>query len=184
MAGASAVYGFDQAIRTLENIAKFPTPNALIRIRNLAVADVKKHFDDAGPGWVPNALMTVLAKKSSKPLTDNGYLKKSLSGRVEGQQVVVFTRLIYAAIQNYGGTINFPERVRTKGMKPWVFKLPFAGGAYYKFKTAVKTTRKTIFAMRIRAHSVTIPAREFMYLSAEFYTSAWAVVIETIYSQS
>jgi phage gpG-like protein len=42
------------------------------------VADVQTTIRDSGPGWPPNAPMTIARKGSSKPLIDTGRLRQSI----------------------------------------------------------------------------------------------------------
>jgi phage gpG-like protein len=86
---------------------------------------------------------------SNVPLRDKGLLlasitPASIATEIGPMSFSAGTNLEYAAIHNFGGTISIPEKRRTK---PWVF--PGPGG-------------KMIFTRHIRAHTVTIPQRQFL----------------------
>jgi phage gpG-like protein len=92
-----------------------------------------------------------------KPLRDRDILMASATG--QGPNGVrnfgptwleQGSKLNYAGPQNYGAKINKPEQVRPYPKKPFVFEGPEG---------------RRIFARRIRAHTVTIPARPFLGLT-------------------
>jgi phage gpG-like protein len=94
---------------------------------------------DGGP------LLPLKDGSGRRPLLKTLALYNAVRGFVNGKAAVVECKVEYAGIQNQGGTISKPERRRVKGEKPWVFQ-----GA----------DGRTIFTRRIRAHSITIPARQ------------------------
>ena len=84
-------------------------------------------------------------RENGKTLQDHGHLRSSITGRVEGTSVVLGTNVVYARIHQLGGTVQVPE-IRPKHAKALRFTI---GG-------------KTVFARRVRAHAVHMPARPFL----------------------
>jgi phage gpG-like protein len=72
--------------------------------------------------------------------------------QVTPTSLAVSTNHPLAAVHRQGATISKPERRRGRGEKPWVFE--GAGG-------------ELVFTKRIRAHVVSLPAREFIGWSAQ-----------------
>lgn len=89
-----------------------------------------------------------------KPLRDTDLLMLSVTAKGRGHtetetdtSLTWGSNLPYAAIHQEGGSIQYAERRRER---PWVFRGP---------------NGETIFTRRIRAHTVTIPARPFLGIS-------------------
>jgi phage gpG-like protein len=95
-----------------------------------------------------------------RPLMKTGALYRAVRGHVQGNAAVVVCDVPYAGIQNRGGTISKPARQRDK---PWVF-MGRGGGL--------------VFTRRIRAHTVTIPARQFMGTGNRMITACVKVVLD------
>jgi phage gpG-like protein len=110
---------------------------------------------DGGP------LLPLKDGSGRRPLLKTLALYNAVRGFVNGKAAVVECKVEYAGIQNHGGTINKPERRRAKGEKPWVFQKDGA----------------TIFTRRIRAHSVTIPARNFLGVGATMSEKVKGVIL-------
>lgn len=82
------------------------------------------------------------------PLTDTGVLKNSIRSEVVGNSVILSTSVPYAAIHQFGGTVNVPAiEARAGGALRWVTR---EGAVMYRKRT--------------RAHAVTIPPRPYMLL--------------------
>lgn len=117
-------------------------------LRMLAVAGVKEHFaSSVGPDGIA---WPGLVARAGKPLLDKGILVASVreAGAMPG--LTLQTTLRHAPAHQYGATIKKPERRRGPGQKPWVFH----------GRTGL------VFTRHIRAHTVTIPARPFLGISA------------------
>jgi phage gpG-like protein len=146
---AKAIAGF----RTIEQRVTDLRP-ALFEIQQVALDSIRQTFAAGGrpQRWV--ALRSARQRgslASAIPLNDTGRLRSSIAGRIQGaNQVVLGTNVKYAAIHNYGGTINVPALApkRAKALR-WM------------------TPGGVIFARRARAHPVRIPARPFMVLQQE-----------------
>lgn len=142
-----------------EGIARGSFRQPLTAVKVLLVADVRDNFDQGhapdGAAWL--ALKNPSQRRggaSAKPLRDTGLLMASVTAqgaghveRLSDTELVLGTNLAYAGVHQHGATIFFPERRR---QRPWVFEV---GG-------------RKVFTRRIRAHTVTIPARPFLGFSA------------------
>lgn len=121
-----------------------PAPLLRVAAEEGAVHAIKKKFDVSGPGWKELAPLTLLNRRGGegKPLQDTGALMNSiLAGDPSGDSVDVGTNLIYAALQNFGGTVT-PK-------SPPALRVPAGPGAFLSLQ------------------SVTIPARPFLDLTDE-----------------
>jgi phage gpG-like protein len=140
------------------------------------------------------------------PLRDTGKLMASLiaqgaEGHVErigSDSLETGTNLEYAAIHQFGGTVSIPEQTRGKGEKPFVFPVEdlselglgmLAGG--YGFGTRKKKKKgkkkkqakapagmKLVFSRKIKAHTVTIPARPFLGWNDHLLENAGDVIAD------
>lgn len=59
--------------------------NAMSKVGVKARNDIVNKIDKGDPNWSPNALKTILKKKSNRPLIDVGFLKKSIQYEFEGK---------------------------------------------------------------------------------------------------
>jgi phage gpG-like protein len=110
----------------------------------------KQSRDPDGNPWLPLKQPRKTGKKV--PLWDTGRLVASVSSAAAGTkelsslQLIFGTNVEYAAVHQYGGTNNIPA---------WEWK---PGQKIRRFEIG----SKTIFTKRVKAHSVTIPARPFL----------------------
>lgn len=172
---------------TLDDLARFleGRASALARIDlskpmkvilQLAKSSIKDNFAGShapdGTPWLPLARPRQGKRHRNStplPLRDTGLLMASVTAsgphhveRTDDHSMQVGTNLEYAAIQNFGGTVNHPERTRAK---PWVF---------------TNGQGQTIFTRRIKAHSVTIPARPFLGWSPKLVEQTADILSEAI----
>lgn len=131
----------------------------LTAARVLLVADVRENFDQGhdpeGQAWLP--LKNPSQRRggaSAKPLRDKDILMASVTAQGNGHvetltdtELVLGTNLDYAAPQQFGASIFFPEKRRSR---PWVFE----------------SQGRKVFTRHIKAHQTTIPARPFLGFSA------------------
>jgi phage gpG-like protein len=82
---------------------------ALTAIQEVALNSITTTFDVSGrpTAWEP------LKYRVGKPLILTGRLRASITGQVQGSSVVLGTNLVYAALQNYGGTTTWRGRTVT-----------------------------------------------------------------------
>ena len=98
-------------------------------------------------------------RNKDKVLTLRGYLRSYIHYQVMGADAVeVGSNQKYAAIHQFGGEIDKPERQATVRYRSVAGKVLFAGK---------KHKRATERAVTIPVHFVKIPARPFLGLSAE-----------------
>lgn len=121
-----------------------PAPLLKVAAEEGAIHAIKRKFDVSGPDWAPLSSLTLLNRRggAGKPLQDTGALMNSIyAGDPAGDSVDVSTDLIYAALQNFGGTVT-PKSAPA-------LRVPAGPGAFLSLQ------------------SVTIPARPFMDLNDE-----------------
>lgn len=98
-------------------------------------------------------------RNKDKVLTLRGYLRSYIHYQVTGgDSVEVGSNQKYAAIHQFGGEIDMPERQATVRYRSVAGRVLFAGK---------KHKRATEKAVTIPVHFVKIPARPFLGLSAE-----------------
>jgi phage gpG-like protein len=144
----------DEAARRLGDL----TP-AMKECANIVAADL---YEKMGEGVSPDGTPYVPLKAERRhgagllagtPLAGTSIHASLLPGgpghveQVTPTSLAVGTSHPLAAVHRMGATISKPERRRGRGEKPWVFE--GAGGGL-------------IFTRRIRAHVVSLPAREFI----------------------
>ena len=114
-----------------------------------------------GTPWDPLKQRYARRKRYNKDkvLTLRGYLRSYIHYQVTGgDSVEVGSNQKYAAIHQFGGEIDMPERQATVRYRSVAGKVLFAGK---------KHKRATEKAVTIPVHFVKIPARPFLGLSAE-----------------
>ena len=115
-------------------------------VRSATLDNFAGAHDPEGIPWLP------LKRRRGQPLRDRGLLMAAatsgaavtITSHTLTYRLVAANVLEYAGIHNAGGRIQVPERSRSK---PWVFE---------------GTGGEVIFTRRIRAHTVTIPRRQFL----------------------
>jgi phage gpG-like protein len=98
-----------------------------------------------------------------RPLLKSLGLFNAVRGFVRGNAAVVECDVPYAGIQNFGGTIEYGEKRRGPGEKPWVF---------------VSREGRTVFTRRIGPHKITIPARQFSGVGGRMVDAVVKVVLD------
>lgn len=124
---------------------------ALSQIRDLALASIRQNFTVGGrpQRWAPLKNYRAEGRGGrGKILIRTGALQSSIEGRTGLNTVVLETTLGYAAIHQFGGTVQIPEvRARRGRVLSWLDR-----------------SGQRRFATRVRSHSVHIPARPYMVL--------------------
>lgn len=169
----------EELAKELDNIKKAD------EVGRYAVSRIQKRIADGK--FKAHAPLTQQVRPGGKILRDNGMLISSISYRIAGQSVFVFTPLSYAKIQNDGGTITAKKGVLTIPCHPvvrtlqrrygpsakevlaglrasghWVWR---QGRAIFYRKKGGKPKEGTM--IYILKGSVIIPARPFMYLDKD-----------------
>jgi len=84
--------------------SRLQDPDLLSGLGTRAVSLVQKNIRDGD--WEPNAPLTRAIKGSAKPLMDAGHLVASITYRVEGNRVIVWTSRPGADVVHSGGMIR------------------------------------------------------------------------------
>lgn len=114
-----------------------------------------------GTPWAPLKRSTVRRKKQNpdKILTLRGYLRGGIHWQaLDDNTVQVGSNLKYAAIHQFGGQIQKPERQATVRHRTTAGRVLFAG---------LRHKKATERQVTIGAHTVNIPARPFLGISAQ-----------------
>lgn len=160
----------------LENIKKMD------EVGCFAVSRIQKRIADGK--FRPHAAVTQRVRPGGKILRDNSGLINSISYRMSKDAVIVFTPLVYAKIQNDGGTVKAKNGalaipchpiVRTfqrrygpsakevlDGLKASGYQVWRQGRALFYRKKGGRQKEGTM--IYVLAKSVRIPARPFMFL--------------------
>jgi phage virion morphogenesis protein len=133
------------------------------------VADAQTRFkratDPYGVPWKPLSRRTVAARRkgSSAPLLDTGRLRNSVSYRLVPNGVEVGTNVRYAAIHQFGGTINFAARSQRVRLRQ--VKVTRKDGTSYLATRFAKDSHKRAadkWGTNATGWAVKIPARSFL----------------------
>lgn len=130
--------------------------------QSLVSSTVRRFAAQAGPDGKPWARLSksTLKKRgpNAKALLASGRLRSSITFAASASQVEVGTNLIYARIQQLGGTTQMAERTTT------IFR---STKDLAKGKSRFVKKSKSDFATDhvVPAHSVTIPARPYLGVS-------------------
>ena len=130
---------------------------------------VEENFEKQGrqPGWksLSTAYARYKAKKkktgNSKILEFSGALRRSITEKSNATQAVVGTNLKYAAIHQFGGTIEMKPRTSILAFKKYQ-------RGQFKGKTLfAKNNSKATFGIKaaVKAYQVQMPARPFLKLT-------------------
>lgn len=133
-------------------------------LRSATVDRFTRETEPNGAKWKPLSPRTVKRKKSSKILVKNEVLRKSINAQVSGFVLEVGTPVRYAAIHQFGGSIDRAARTQTiyqsaAGVRSGDFKR-------MRFAKAKRAT----FAREVNvgAHKIIIPARPFLDISLTY----------------
>jgi len=165
-------------------------------IGEMLVRSTDQRFEDQvgpdGQPWAPLSPAHLLFKQkkgyNTKILTMRGRLRASIVARPGATQVAVGTPVVYGPIQQFGGTIQQPERTLTlrhrtdakggllsqaqlgigpKRMRNAGQMLVFAKKGHKRFLERTFTSA---------AHEVTLPARPFLGLSSRDESELLAII--------
>ena len=154
----------DQTVRAkLAELAQTGAQDLLPRLGEYLASATKDRFaTQTGPdGTAWQALKPADAKRkkytADKVLTLRGYLRGGIHYQLDGPDaVLVGSNSKYAAIHQFGGTIEQPARQATVRYRSVAGRILFAG------KKHKRATEKNV---TIGAHQVKIPARPFLGIS-------------------
>lgn len=109
-------------------------------------------------------------KEQGQTLSDTGQLAASIYVDVEwdgsGFKIVIGSNKSYAAIHQFGGTVNIPAHERESKWK--AKKNKNTGNYTYRFAKSTSKTKNTISRKyRVGAYSFVLPARPFLVIQDE-----------------
>lgn len=131
-------------------------------ISGIMLDEVYENFEQEGrPAWRSLSEKTIKDRKSKgywpgKILQRTGQLLKSITARYDNDSAQVGTNKNYAAIHQFGGTINQAARQNL-----FIHNRYKKGNKKGKFKKGTEFGR----GAEIKAHTIKVPARPFLVLS-------------------
>ena len=130
-----------------------------------------------GTPWAPLKQRYARRKRYNKDkvLTLRGYLRSYIHYQARADSVEVGSNQKYAAIHQFGGEIDKPERQATVRYRSVAGKVLFAGK---------KHKRATERAVTIPVHFVKIPARPFLGISAADAQEIREIISDWVIGQS
>lgn len=166
----------DSATRALDALAaRVAKPQALLQtLAEGIVARADARFDTQtgpdGQAWAPNSPATRRAKKGGKVLTDSGDLRHSLVAQASAAVAMVSVAQPYAAIHQFGGTIQRQARTATirhrTDARGQLLRSAIMNGKGLVFAKA-SHKRALVRQVEVGAHSIHIPARPFLPVRAD-----------------
>ncbi|RWB50840.1 phage virion morphogenesis protein [Mesorhizobium sp.] len=160
----------DQAVMAtldrIERLAENPA-SIMASIASFLVSRTQRHFEtETGPDgkWKPLSPRTAARRTGRRRrgkdhiLRDTNRLYSSITGESSDTEAAVGTNLIYGAIHQLGGEVKIPAREQDIHL-----------GRTNRGKRFVKASakRKETKRVTIGAHTITIPARPYLYLNDE-----------------
>lgn len=150
----------------VEQLTEHPAP-IMSAIASFLVTATQRHFErESGPDgkWQPLSPRTAAQRigrrrrGTANILRVTNRLYSSITGESSDTEAAVGTNLLYAAVQQLGGTINIPAREQDIHL-----------GRTNRGKRFVKASakRKETMRVQISAHTITIPARPYLYVTDE-----------------
>ena len=153
----NAIVSLDATAEQLANLSPLMTVIAA-RLHQ----DTLRNFQTSG-AFFPGPVWKVskrVEKKGGKTLIKNSILRNSIHAESGADYAKVGTDLVYAAIHQFGGPITIPARHQVLAFN--------AAGLFLSHKKAATWKRKSIkiWAGKIGAHTIQMPARPFLPVDA------------------
>ncbi|MDA8121059.1 MAG: phage virion morphogenesis protein [Deltaproteobacteria bacterium] len=128
--------------------------------------------DPSGKPWAPLKPSTLARKKTSKILIESSRLRDSIVYRADSDQVEVGTNVEYAAIHQFGGTVQHQARNQNVHFAKKGNRVRFA------------KSRNATYGMKVSigAHATTIPARPFLGVSDEDRSEILDIIRDHVHS--
>ena len=142
-----------------------------------------------GEAWEPLKPATVRQRKGDAHpiLQRKGRLKKTITWKVGPDSVIVGTNLVYAAVHQFGATINraagatklhFRVTVnRAAGATKLHFRRISRGKNKGQVRFAKATDKRAKFGMATAAHTIRIPARPYLFQRDGGIPDGWKAAI-------
>lgn len=133
--------------------------------QSLVSSTIRRFSQQVGPDgtpWAPLSKATLKKRgPNAKALLASGRLRQSITFAATSNSVEIGSNLIYARIQQLGGTIEREENTTTIYRR----SKDLAEGRQARFVKKSKSDFATDH--KVKAHSITIPARPFLGISAQ-----------------
>lgn len=157
----------EEARRNLnELLARMSNPRPFYEAAgNILVRSVGENFQRQsapdGTPWMPLRPATIRARhrrgrSAIAILRETGILAGSIFHQVDDDGVRVGSPVEYAAIHQFGGTIDMPARAGK------IYRRQFADGSFGRRFAKRKNKTSVATEVAIGAHQITIPARPFL----------------------
>jgi phage virion morphogenesis protein len=181
MVGGIRISVTDETVRkTLDRIDRMAANPADIMADIAAhlVMSTQRHFEtETGPSgkWAPLSPRTANRRigrgrrGTANILRVSNRLYSSIVGDSSAKEATVGTNAIYAAIHQFGGTIDKAARSQDINLS--------TGKGRKRFVRA-SAKRKRSMTVQIGAHSIAIPARPFLYLDDSDFRAIEAIAAE------
>lgn len=154
---------------------------SLAKASVFAKQDINDHFkqEEGDKGaWKPfkhGGRVTWTGKEfkidsSARLLQDRGIMKNSIqyAENLSSLTLRISSSMPYSAIHQYGGTVSIPAMVKPHGSAFVIYAPGSQENVFAKGKRK-GTSKNFIFRSVVSAHTVTIPARPYLWLSDNFY---------------
>lgn len=127
-----------------------------------------------GEAWEPLKPATVRQRKGDAHpiLQRKGWLKKTITWKVNPDSVLIGTNLAYAAAHQFGVTIN-----RAAGATKLHFRRISRGKNKGQVRFAKASDKRAKFGMAAAAHTIRIPARPYLFQRDGGIPEAWKAAI-------
>ncbi|AWB06811.1 phage virion morphogenesis protein (plasmid) [Azospirillum humicireducens] len=138
----------------------------MVQLAGQMELDTQRRFEEQrGPDGNPWPPSLRALTQNGETLTDTARLRQSIGSRVTRNTAEVGTNVVYAAIHQFGGTVQMPERQQTlywhhrgdTGSADWQSSRTFKDWKFSKRSRANYSEVHTV-----KAHSITMPARPFL----------------------
>lgn len=137
-------------------------------------ATTQRRFEtEAGPGGQPWPASARAREEGGQTLTDTGRLRASITREVSADALAIGTNVVYAAIHQFGGTIQHPARTVTVYRHVKARMDQFSDWRFVKRKNANYAETH-----EVPAYSVDMPARPFLGIDAADETAIAGIAAE------
>ena len=162
MDDATLQAALDRTIKEIEN------PQAMLdeigaRLELSVARRFETEMEPGGQAWIPSLRAT---EEGGQTLTDSARLRQSISRAVSDVEVAVGTNVIYAAIHQFGGKIEQPERTQT-------LLIDDDTGGFVSTRTSVEAR---VVDAKIPARTIDVIPRPFLGISDADVTAIHKIV--------
>lgn len=174
--------------RVIESLKKkiTPTKEMMTEIAGEMHDSVINNFENEGAdvpgGWPALKSATIKNKERHnaimKILQMHGRMMKALHTTATDNEAVESNNTRYAAIQNFGGTINIAARLRTIRHRTDAKGNLLKQESNKNLLVFAKNSHKRVREKEVKqgAHTITIPARPFMVLTDKYRENIIAII--------